>query len=52
MKDTHRDPCSHCWHYHEPPPDEPMPAHHVFQRCCKCPAVRTIHVEHAREGME
>jgi hypothetical protein len=44
--------CVHCWHYHEAPMGEIVPSDHVYQKCCKCPESRVIHVDEAREGME
>jgi hypothetical protein len=43
-------PCKehiHCWHRHEGPIWMVIPNGHVVQKCCKCPAMRTMHRDHA-----
>lgn len=39
----------HCWHAYQGPIWMVIPDGHVVQKCCQCPATRTIHQDHARE---
>lgn len=39
----------HCWHQFHGPIWMVIPDGHTVQKCCKCDAVRTVHVEHLHE---
>lgn len=38
----------HCWHAYCGPIWMVIPDGHTVQKCCKCPAMRTIHVDHVQ----
>lgn len=37
----------HCWHAYRGAIFMVIPDGHMVQKCCKCPATRTVHVEHS-----
>lgn len=39
-----------CWHAYEGPSMVVLEDGHILQKCCKCPATRTIHKDHAHES--
>src|SRR5438094_5250299 len=37
---------THCWHVYRGAIWMVLPDGHVLEKCCLCPATRTVHVEH------
>jgi hypothetical protein len=44
-----RDEHEHCWHAYRGALHMVIPDGHTVQKCCKCEATRTIHMDHAHE---
>lgn len=40
---------AHCWHDYLGALQMVIPDGHVVQKCCKCSATRTVHVDHTED---